>query len=359
MGWALDLLDNFATDTLAAGKYTIDSGSGSMAVTSGEISFSSTASEKLLYRNDRGSHINYRLTSKRRRPNTFLNTASHGICARRIDPNNFLLVQQSGGQLTILKKDGGSYTNLANLTGVDGDAGPNNYWIRGTFSGNLITIERFLTDPSLGGSPSHTLSYTLLGADATKYGAVSGLPGMRWSLSTANDTFGDDFRIELPGTLFLTAAPVTEVDTLQDPSITLQNYVRLYKDAPTSGGTDGGLISPSNPLTLGPLQVGTGGVVESSPVKLAARAVPGKSRAGAFPISIRGSSSIQFALAPDAAGSPGAWQPWGGTLTLPGPIGATNAVFWLKARVTTDENTAPGSWLHDDTVVLRIPTDAA
>lgn len=132
-------------------------------------------------------------------------------------------------------------------------------------------------------------------------------------------------------------------------------YIHIYKNNPTAGGTDGQLVSEgdgSNPITVGPLNATNN--EESAPVKLAVRCDSGYQTSGNTTIQPVGTTAAKWALAPDNGGSPGTWTSWGGTLTISSTIGATNTIFWLKAKATSDEVPA-----NDTSVDLQVTATIA
>lgn len=238
--------DAFGIDTSA--KYSFDAGSGTVSIAGGILTFTDTTTEKLFRRNDLFAAVDWTLTSKRTRSGT--TAMSHGLTARRIDASNYLLIQQSGGTLAILKKDGGSFSDLA-TTAVPADSASTSYWVRATFSGNSLTAERFIADPAGGATATHSVSYTLTGADATKFGSVAAQPGMRWTF-TAIDGTGDDF------TWSGSAIPMFSLSGSASESLT--HGGNTYSDAPsgsvtlsgTKTGSNSGNETPAGTLTLLP-----------------------------------------------------------------------------------------------------------
>lgn len=127
-------------------------------------------------------------------------------------------------------------------------------------------------------------------------------------------------------------------------------YAHIYKGLPTSGGTDGTLVSEGTgltPVSIGPLNIVTNEV--SDPVKLAIRCVTGYKTVGDVTITPTGTTAAKWALAPDSSGSPGTFGAYGAALTISSEIGATNTIFWAKAKATNDESEA-----NDVTVTLAV-----
>ena len=117
-------------------------------------------------------------------------------------------------------------------------------------------------------------------------------------------------------------------------------YIHIYKDNPTSGGTDGTLVSEGtegSPISAGPINPYDSEV--SSPIKLALRCQSMCRTSGNTVLTPVGDTAGMWALAPDNAGSPGAWQEYGASLTISSVINDTNYIFWVKARSQYGENT--------------------
>lgn len=128
--------------------------------------------------------------------------------------------------------------------------------------------------------------------------------------------------------------------------------IHIYYVNPTGGGTDGSLASEgtlASPVIIGPLVVANN--EESSPVKLAVRCDEGY-QATSVGLSLVGTGSAYWALAPDNAGVPGTFEAYGAPLALPGTLGATNTVFWAKAKVASTETLTT-----DKSVKFRITAD--
>lgn len=130
-------------------------------------------------------------------------SVSSGIIAiigRRLDASNSLLAilspNGSSSSLAILKNDGGSGSTLATSSSTVLTA-TTSYWLRMTIEANVLTAELFTSDPyGIQATAAASVSYTLAGADATKFGSgIRGLTGMRFQTVPSDWTF-DDYRIE-------------------------------------------------------------------------------------------------------------------------------------------------------------------
>lgn len=130
--------------------------------------------------------------------------------------------------------------------------------------------------------------------------------------------------------------------------------INIYNGNPTEGAQDGTLVDATNPILV-VLQAGQN--AESTPQKLAVRAIYGKKREGDYPIELTGEGADKWALAPDASGTAGTFGAFGETLTLAGAtINAENTLIWAKAKVLLSE-TIEGATYDDTGVSFRIPTD--
>ncbi len=124
--------------------------------------------------------------------------------------------------------------------------------------------------------------------------------------------------------------------------------IKIYKNNPTAGGTDGTLVSSStglNPIESGAIKVPESGHAEGNWIKLAVRCDPGyetvEDSSRHARISIEDSTHItKWQLAPDNAGNAGTPEDWGDPLDFLTKIGATNTIFWARARVAHTEEPA-------------------
>ena len=133
--------------------------------------------------------------------------------------------------------------------------------------------------------------------------------------------------------------------------------IKIYMGSVTSGGTDGTLVSSGTgitPINSGAIKVPTSGYAEGSWIKLALRCDAGYETVldGGIhaQVSIVDSTAVdKWQLAPDNAGSPGTPETYGDPLDFAGQIGATNTLFWVRARVADTEEP-----LNDTTVDLQV-----
>lgn len=96
----------------------------------------------------------------------------------------------------IIKVDNGIESVLAFVQNTPMQPAQDN-WVRGMMVGNVITAQRWLTDPTLGGAPTETLNFTLIGADAVKFGTgVKGEVGIDWKQWHQTSRI-DDFRVTI------------------------------------------------------------------------------------------------------------------------------------------------------------------
>jgi hypothetical protein len=124
--------------------------------------------------------------------------------------------------------------------------------------------------------------------------------------------------------------------------------IKIYKNNPTAGGTDGTLVSSGtglNPIESGAIKVPAAGYQEGSWIKLAVRCDAGyetvEDSSRHARISIVDSAKVtMWQLAPDNSGQAGTPQDWGEPLDILTKIGATNTIFWVRARVAHTEEPA-------------------
>jgi hypothetical protein len=125
--------------------------------------------------------------------------------------------------------------------------------------------------------------------------------------------------------------------------------IKIYKDNPTAGGTNGTLVSSGTglaPISTGVLRADLNEV--SANIKLAVRCDSGYETSGNTTISLTGTTASKWSLAPDSSGSPGTWGAYGGSLTITSKVDSTNTIFWARAKATSDE--LP---VNDTTVQLK------
>lgn len=132
----------------------------------------------------------------------------------------------------------------------------------------------------------------------------------------------------------------------------MANLIHMYSGTVTAGGTNGTQISEgdeSNPLTIGPLNASEN--EESDPVKVALRCNSGYATSGNTVITPQGTTATKWALAQDNSGTAGTFGTYGAALTISSSIGATNKLFWVKAK-TIDTETP----VNDVSVNLNVQT---
>lgn len=116
------------------------------------------------------------------------------------------------------------------------------------------------------------------------------------------------------------------------------SQIHIFFGAVTAAGTDGTQASEeteNNPVVIGPLAVAEN--EESAPVKLAIRCDTDYSAASGATITPTGTAANKWAFALDDGGSPGTFGDYGAALEFSSVIGATNTLFWVKAKASSDE----------------------
>lgn len=136
----------------------------------------------------------------------------------------------------------------------------------------------------------------------------------------------------------------------------MASQIKIYKDNPTAGETNGTLVSSGTntaPIESGSLKANENEI--SSNIKLATRCDSGFQTDGDTIISIIDSTSVdKWSLAPDSAGSPGTWGDWGASLTISSMVGSTNTIFWARARALDTEDP-----INDSSVQIRVAATIA
>ena len=137
----------------------------------------------------------------------------------------------------------------------------------------------------------------------------------------------------------------------------MASKIKIYKNNPTAGGTDGTLVSSGtglNPIESGAIKVPESGYAEGNWIKLAVRCDAGyetvEDSSRHARISIEDSAGVTlWQLAPDNAGSAGTPEDWGDPLDFLTKIGDTNTIFWARARVASTEEPA-----NDESVDIQV-----
>jgi hypothetical protein len=128
----------------------------------------------------------------------------------------------------------------------------------------------------------------------------------------------------------------------------MSSKIKIYKGTVTAGQTDGTLVSSGtglNPIESGAIKVPESDYQEGIWIKLAVRCDTGyetvEDSSRHARISIEDSTHItKWQLAPDNSGEAGTPQDWGDPLDFLTKIGATNTIFWARARVASTEEPA-------------------
>ena len=126
-----------------------------------------------------------------------------GVAAKVLDANNFIAATIIGKardavgatSMNLYKYDNGVRSLLVS-SGTPAMPPATDNWVRLVAVGNNITVERWTTDPTLGGAAAESIAKTLDGADAVKFGAgVKGEFGIYWLNPAAAHVF--DGRLQL------------------------------------------------------------------------------------------------------------------------------------------------------------------
>jgi hypothetical protein len=137
----------------------------------------------------------------------------------------------------------------------------------------------------------------------------------------------------------------------------MSSKIKIYKGAVTAGQTDGTLVSSGtglDPIESGAIKVPAAGYQEGSWIKLAVRCDNGyetvEDSSRHARISIVDSEKVtMWQLAPDNNGQPGTAEDWGEPLDFLTKIGATNTIFWARARVASTEEPS-----NDESVDIQV-----
>jgi hypothetical protein len=197
--------ETFGPETnIAPPRYYFDIGSGTLRQQN-DLLVATSTSEKRIYRNNLGwQPTNIRATAK-------INIgadaapASSPVFGHIFRKNNstgeflssYLIVNGATSYISILKYEGGAFTQLAGARSANFTIAPStSYYLRGTADGNTVSVSIWSGDPNSGGvqvvSP---MTITLSGSDATKFGAQAGDIGLR-IINMLPDYSLDDHKIE-------------------------------------------------------------------------------------------------------------------------------------------------------------------
>ena len=235
------LLDQFASDSITAGAYTFDTGSGTMTVSAGQIDVSSPTADKRIMSTTPALE-NVRVTAKHTIGTVPASDPRYAfqVVLKHIDADHELWAMVTAGSGTASQKRlvvGMRFLNtspamaaetlLANQNLVTAPVAGTSYWLRAAISGNVVTAEHWLTNPALGGSPDTTLTHTLSTSGSPSNASlvgegVTGSSGLGWLNGDSRDPFlnftgaygaalntsshADDFRVEaeIPNPTLLT-----------------------------------------------------------------------------------------------------------------------------------------------------------
>src|SRR5919107_1372601 len=194
--WLDTFSDAFATNTIA--DYTLDQGSGTISVSGGQLVPSSTAEKNLIHTASPYAFENARAMIK---VTTGASVASGiaGPILKRLDATNHLAGQVTfagaSSVVRIVKRDAGTFTTVASSSVFTASAATP-YWVRVRQQGNVLTAEVFTAVPTATRAATRSASFTLTGADITKYGTgITGRTGIRFQ-PAGTDWRVDDLTVE-------------------------------------------------------------------------------------------------------------------------------------------------------------------
>ena len=108
-------------------------------------------------------------------------------------------------------------------------------------------------------------------------------------------------------------------------------YISLYMNNPTAGGTDGTAVSLDGSETA-PLSVTLDAAAnEAKTIKCAVRCGSGYKTSGDTTLSVEGESAAKWSAGDTENGA------FSSPFTIPDSVGATNRVFYVKAQSSSDE----------------------
>lgn len=260
VGDPMDVRDDFSTDTVAAGDYTIDAGGSTIAVSGGQLAPTNTTTKAFCHTARGYLYTDAQVTIKHT-PDT-VTAYEIGPSLRRLDANNYLFCTiTGGGGLNIYKRDGGSNTLLSSVGGSALSLGVS-YWVRFRAEGNVLYAEHFTSQPTPLSTPTNSVSHTLSGGNATKFGiGIMGGNGVGWWTPITTNARIDDLEI-LPYTYRRAGAQTVAAHEfeLNDIPGTAPAVVDIYTTSPS--GTE-----PESALTAWATNLYPGEVVDR-PIRL-------------------------------------------------------------------------------------------
>jgi hypothetical protein len=175
---------------------------------------------------------------------------------------------------------------------------------------------------------------------------------------TANNTIGDT-SIAVANSFGLTAGMVIKLSDTESTTISAVSGNTLTVSALTATHVSGDTVinasAGTNPIMFNLTSTSTG--TESSAMKLAICTLPltinsvvtNYVTGDVAVLTPMGTAGVEWALALDNSGVAGTWGAYGAALTIPLGVGATNTIFWIKAKVLANEAAQ-----NDVTVKLNI-----
>lgn len=192
--WLQTITDDFSANTIA--NYTFDAGAGTLAVSGGQLVPSDVTSKRIYYNAASADWADGWLTWKFTTGAAVTATYEVFLILKRLSATDYLMagLTSTSTAMRIYTVDAGVDTQKATVSRTISAA--TSYWLRGRVEGNLVTIEFWTAAPTPTGTPATSLTYTLVGAEATKFGAgVVGKPGLR-TIPKGTDWRYDDVTIE-------------------------------------------------------------------------------------------------------------------------------------------------------------------
>ncbi|MFN0092892.1 MAG: hypothetical protein ACKVWR_21870 [Acidimicrobiales bacterium] len=187
-GDPMDYFDPFVSDTVTAGDWTLDEGTGTVAVAGGRLTVTSTATKRMRHTVTGYLTSDVQVTAK--------GVAAGGVgVALCMDPtgaaDTMITATADGTNLVLAKRIAGTPTTLGTVGFAPGTTNP--YWVRVRREGRRVTAEAFTTEPSPLSTPAQTTSATLTESETGTF--ESGHVGMRL-VPTTTGLVVDDFKVE-------------------------------------------------------------------------------------------------------------------------------------------------------------------
>jgi hypothetical protein len=174
-------------------NYDLPAGSTGFIAVANELTFTATGTRRFIRKVDTGVVVDNDTEAVLQYHTDDTANADIHVIHKYLDDSNYLMAGvNAAGSLRISKRDAAVDTTLASTADLPRATG--NYWVRSRIDSNTVIVEHFDQDPRINllATPISTLSHTLSGANAIKFGVgVLGRVGWQAAPGTTNATMSD------------------------------------------------------------------------------------------------------------------------------------------------------------------------